>query len=59
MNETKLSLREKIFCNWYSIKSNIFQDKEFLSFLKSIRIFIIISLLCVIFHDLYIMIYLI
>ena len=58
MNELKLSLREKIYCNWYLFKSDLSKDKELVYLLKSLRISIILSLIFVILHDLYLMIYL-
>jgi len=59
MNSSNLSLREKVYCNWYLLKSDLSKDKELVYFLKSIRYFIILCLFTIIFKTLFTIIYLI
>lgn len=59
MNSSNLSLREKVYCNWYLLKSDLSKDKELVYFLKSIRYSIILCLFTIIFKTLFTIIYLI
>lgn len=59
MNELKINLKERVYCNWYLIKTHLFKDKELLYFLYSTKFFIIIYLFILILHNLYLMVLLI